>query len=497
VYGLLGTMSITSPRREITEILRTVQRTVFQGRVRIRELFVDYDKLRSGRCTGAQFRRALDLSKVFLPDEEVEILENRYRSDTFIRYDDFCDDVDSVFSVKYLEVTPRRHVDIPGTPLKRSSRSAAAVHNPPLHAVLHRLALFCQSRGVVVKYCYQDFDRSHSGCVTEPQFLRQFPFHKLVSQVDIERVLDHYRESDEKINYRALHDDVMEYGVGNIMKQPFPTSNWSPSKDTAEWTSWDYSVEQRLMAQVVAKRIRLREYFQDFDPLRKGYCTVGQLRTVRNITGLHMSEEDTDHIIHTYSREDGCICYEALLAVIEAAFTNTSLEVNPTAKTEMPNVWTTFAARRSYQKLAAHEEQAIGQIEARIRDRVSSRRVPLLSLFQDFDRAHEQGTKKAVQEQHCSKLQFSRVMFTQGFELTNAEVELLAKRYCDKGNNYWFNYHDFCESCDPQWDIAIARQQSDLLAMNRPATCSKYFTRRGQVVPLTPGRGPMTPGRVH
>ncbi len=44
--------------------------------------------------------------------------------------------------------------------------------------------------------------------------------------------------------------------------------------------------------------------------------------------------------------------------------------------------------------------------------------------FDDFDRARTL---------HVSKAQFARVMATLGFELSQAEIDLVAKKYCDLG----------------------------------------------------------------
>jgi hypothetical protein len=48
-------------------------------------------------------------------------------------------------------------------------------------------------------------------------------------------------------------------------------------------------VEDRLRALVVMKRIRIEEFFIDFDKLRKGKVTKGQLESVLSMLGVVFS----------------------------------------------------------------------------------------------------------------------------------------------------------------------------------------------------------------
>ena len=50
---------------------------VFKNRVRVLEWMRDYDKLKSGRITKINFRRAMDLCKFELSEPEFDILEDQ------------------------------------------------------------------------------------------------------------------------------------------------------------------------------------------------------------------------------------------------------------------------------------------------------------------------------------------------------------------------------------------------------------------------------------
>ena len=66
-----------------------------------------------------------------------------------VNYIDLCDEVEKVFTTKHLEQYPTLEVPKPGHTLTASPL-------PPLdaqmHAILHRVALFCSTRAVVMKY---------------------------------------------------------------------------------------------------------------------------------------------------------------------------------------------------------------------------------------------------------------------------------------------------------------------------------------------------------
>lgn len=59
-------------------------------------------------------------------------------------------------------------------------------------------------------------------------------------------------------------------------------------------------VEKRLQAQVVMKRVRIEEFFRDFDKLRKGRVTVPQFRTVLSMLNFQLTEDEFDSLARKY-----------------------------------------------------------------------------------------------------------------------------------------------------------------------------------------------------
>lgn len=64
--------------------------------VRLTEFFIDYDRLRSGNVTRAQFGRVLDqMLKTSLTSEELNVLFDKYdlKNDGKVNYKEFCNNI--------------------------------------------------------------------------------------------------------------------------------------------------------------------------------------------------------------------------------------------------------------------------------------------------------------------------------------------------------------------------------------------------------------------
>jgi hypothetical protein len=77
-----------------------------QQRIRVGEFFRDFDKLRSGYITEVQFRIGLNMAKIVLSSHEFEMLTEYFQAPKegkHVKWRDFCDAVDEVFTKKGLE----------------------------------------------------------------------------------------------------------------------------------------------------------------------------------------------------------------------------------------------------------------------------------------------------------------------------------------------------------------------------------------------------------
>lgn len=513
----------------VSKIIFKIQAAIFPRRIRIKDIFRDYDPLRSMRVTLAQFRRALvsvnikglsvqEIEEVaaFFQDAPVPSGDKTNQGATKVylpqdvNYGEFSNSIDEVFgpTLTKLEETPTAEVNFPGSQLSRGFLPRETGDREALHAVLHKVALLSKTRGIVFKYCFQDFDRSDSTSLTVPrrggsctveQFLRNFPFTGDLSREELNLILARYsgeivgRQPGAIINYQALHDDISDMDSA-VQNSSLPTSLYFPHPDGTIWTGEALSVLQRITAAVVERRLRVAEYFHDFDNLRKGFCTVNQVKTVFSLLKLNVPEADIQVLCDMYCRtSDGksvlkeqfpMFNYFKFCADVDAAFTRDELEKDPLARVGQTDGTTTLPARRNKAMLGPDEDAQIGNLEAEIASRVKERRILLRPAFEDFD---------PIRRGHVTKSQFARVMATCGFRLEFAQIDLLCRKYCDLGNDREFNYMEFNYTVDPR-PKEEDRAMWQSLQPYAPPGVSKYYEYTGTVTPfqgkvMVPGGG--------
>lgn len=159
-------------------------------------------------------------------------------------------------------------------------------------------------------------------------------------------------------------------------------------------------VEERLQALVVMKRVRIEEFFRDFDKLRKGRVTVPQFRSVLSMLNFPLTEAEFDSLAQKYAAET-LFNHAAFCATINQAFTQKGIDKDPNATVKPVTRQDTLAARRKYLESSTEEEDQVSHYISEYRVAVLNRRIHLKPQFQDFD---------ITKNGHVSKSQFLRVL---------------------------------------------------------------------------------------
>merc|ERR1711904_625515 len=205
---------------------------------------------------------------------------------------------------------------------------------------------------------------------------------------------------------------------------PYPKSELIKREDLVTRTHDELHVVHKIQARVVERRLRLTEFFQDYDPLRKGFCNHGQVKSIFALLKISLEPDELNELFQAYAREAGLFCDAACCQEVDQAFTTNHLEKQPLARI------------------------AMAKLEEGIRARISTRRILVRPDFKQMDTAHRG---------HVSMGQLARVMDSLGFQMDAAAIDLLGYAYCDLGNHTDFNYNDFCLSVDPpSEDVAEA-----------------------------------------
>lgn len=194
------------------------------------------------------------------------------------------------------------------------------------------------------------------------------------------------------------------------------------------------------------KRVRIEEFFRDYDKLRKGKVTIPQFKGILSVLNFKLTDEEFNSIAAKYQTDDpdGKFNYFAFCDSINKVFTQKGVDKEPTHKIQPLTQNDTILARRKYLEITEDEIQNENLIVAEYKKAIANKRLNLKPMFKDFD---------ITSNGHCSKLQFMRVLTQLGISAPENIMNLLLKRYMDRGNIDEVNYVDFCNDIDSPEDI--------------------------------------------
>jgi Ca2+-binding EF-hand superfamily protein len=98
------------------------------------------------------------------------------------------------------------------------------------------------------------------------------------------------------------------------------------------------------------KRVRIEQFFYDFDKLRKGHVTKNQFSSILSQLNFNFTSEEYDSIAKKYETNDPerFFNYVAFCENINKAFTTRGIDKVPTARVAPVTQNDTLLARRKY-----------------------------------------------------------------------------------------------------------------------------------------------------
>ena len=358
----VGGQIVNNAPVDVEDVLSRIRRMVKQERMRVKEFLTDFDKLRSGNISVHQLRQGLKMAKIELSEAEFAALTARYASSSApnsIRYVELSEDVEAVFTRPRLEKDPKRTV---GVGEESRVQTCYGVEGPTgeerelANAVVERFRAHLVRLRLQSKTFFQEWDRHNKHKVTPKQFrqvLASLGF--AVSEREFAAVQRCFgavgTENDGGyIEYlKFLGDSALGLPdgtgsvtatVGQLIVQPK-----APERKTF---SLSYGITrkpildaglllQELKRYVKVHRIRLREFFQDHDPLRKGAVTQAKFRTVLNSQKVDLTDEEFALLERTFHKPGGVqgeqlVDYARLDEDIETVFTQKGIERDPLFK---------------------------------------------------------------------------------------------------------------------------------------------------------------------
>eukprot|EP01002_Notosolenus_urceolatus_P014047 NODE_516_length_2009_cov_42.874490_g411_i0.p1 GENE.NODE_516_length_2009_cov_42.874490_g411_i0~~NODE_516_length_2009_cov_42.874490_g411_i0.p1 ORF type:complete len:630 (-),score=213.22 NODE_516_length_2009_cov_42.874490_g411_i0:118-1917(-) len=197
------TVGIEQPQIRTTPsgdaIVEELKRLTYAHRISFKDIFIGYDKLRKDVVTPEQFKRALGSIRIpqfsFSPPA-LEILAERYNvGPALVNYILFCDEMDSVFTIKGLEKSPTRVP--PAAPVPRVGGRGAGPNpgyenDAQLDDLLKRLWTKIRTERILLKPHLQDYDRTCKG-VNQTRYVTSSRFERALSQVGLRLTSDEYK----------------------------------------------------------------------------------------------------------------------------------------------------------------------------------------------------------------------------------------------------------------------------------------------------------------
>ena len=168
---------------EVDSLVKKVKDGVMRNRIRLGEFLQDHDPLRKGTIEATKFRTTLYAQKLQLTKEEYQILEDHYRDPNDplkIRYFDFNEDIERIFTLKDLEKNPGTTLDKFKAPSILDPKNVLTnEEEEELNGCMNRIGTDVRHRRLLIKPFFQDKDKSNSGFVSNTRFRSIFDNQKL------------------------------------------------------------------------------------------------------------------------------------------------------------------------------------------------------------------------------------------------------------------------------------------------------------------------------
>jgi len=265
---------------------------------------------------------------------------------------------------------------------------------------------------ILLKPSFQDFDKSRCSHITKDQFSRVLKKLTLMPQSEqlFELIVRKYfdKGNTKEVNYVQFCQDVdrpEDMFPGYTPKRPQlePVAKDPQQKPTSTFYGGSTAnvnvlenrfsqkpifldndpsdVERRLQSAIVMKRVRIEEFFRDFDKLRKGKVTIPQFKSVLSMLNFNLTEDEFESLADRFRTADGMFDHASFCEFINSAFTQKGIDKNPNAKVNPVTSEATMAARRKYLEQTEEEQQGVLDIIQEYRRAVQNKRINLKPMF--------------------------------------------------------------------------------------------------------------------
>lgn len=423
-------------------------------KIRIEQFFIDFDRLRKGSVTKDRFRRILSTSGIELEDYQFNLLHQKYQLDNGQNMDwfSFCRNIDAVNTTRGIEKSPLYdvHQVVSDTTIP-ARRYYLQINDSEREKLIHILNLIkkeIQTRRVLLKPHFKDFDVTNNGYVTRSQFLRvlsQFDIYPKDEYLDV--ILKCYSDNGNlnEVNYYEFCKDIdgPDEVTTIINTQHANQFKIPPSKNEKEpyiYKDSNESIQEvlaRIQKKVKEERIRVSEFLRDFDRLRSGGITNSQFRIGMNMAKLPLSNSDFVTITEYFRvpNKPGHMLWVEFCDSVDQVFNVKGLEIQPNKEADIH-----FSQHKKMRDTLGDTDLELARkVIDKFKFFTRATRLYIKQFFQDWDHL---GRNKV------SPKQFRQVLATVKFNLTDPEFRAVSNYYlCEDG---YVNYVDFIKDTTPE-----------------------------------------------
>jgi len=197
-------------------------------------------------------------------------------------------------------------------------------------------------------------------------------------------------------------------------------------------------------------RIRLKEFFSDFDKLRCGHISQTQFKSGMSMAGLKLTAEEMEELCVNFGTDDDRVNYRYFCEVIDDVFGKIDLEKCPTMPVPKKPDGLVNGMRFTIKPttvLAEDHEERLEQIMGLLSYRCNTKRIQVKPFFDDASR----NQNSALLVNHVSKVQFAQALKNHiAPDLSPLDVDLIINKFSgDAEFDDMVNYVAFANTIDP------------------------------------------------
>lgn len=346
------------------QIVLKMSQVVRRNRLLLRPFFTDFDKLKRGTITWAQFARALATIGFTLTQQNIDVLCRYYalkNNPTHINYDAYIHDIDDLNKLQqdqsHAQFVDSLRMDqeyVQSHTLKQPLQKQTSTAQEEKQAfsmtghgafspltpekILHKIQTLClQKRLVINDDVFIDFDTLRKGFISIPQFRRALDlsgFNQL-TQEEIEVLVQPYIIELQKpfalvVDYNKF---ILDVNAPFVPHEP----EKAPNADLPSFSPYRLEVEETAPLQlneaehirildllrqfgylIHSRRILVKPEFQHYDTVHTGIISSRQFHSVLSslFPSIRLTQHELDLLSQRYRKADKGIAYDMFISEV-------------------------------------------------------------------------------------------------------------------------------------------------------------------------------------